>query len=104
MKVLIITDLDNTLYNWVDYFAPSFRGMVHALSKKSGVEEDLLIQEFRHVYNRHRSIEYSFSVQELNVFKDKSSEEIQELIKTAKGAFSRVRGKKLELYRSYLCN
>jgi len=39
---LLITDLDNTLYDWITYFANSFRAMVKDLATTLDVEEDLL--------------------------------------------------------------
>jgi len=95
---LILTDLDNTLYNWLDYFAPSFRAMVHALCKKIGISEEALIEDFKRIYREKRFIEYSFSVQELGICRGRSKEEIGNLIRVAKGAFSRVRRKRLQLY------
>ncbi len=59
MKTLLITDLDNTLYNWVDYFAPSFRGMAKALSREMGVSLDGLFEDFKEVFSRRGSLEYS---------------------------------------------
>lgn len=97
-KRMLITDLDNTLYNFVDYYAPSFRGMVHALAKKLDIPETELISQFKEVYALHSSLEYGFAVQELECVKHKNHTETLELIKIAKGAFSRVRQKNLVTY------
>lgn len=95
---LLITDLDNTLYNFIDYFAPSFRGMVHALAKKISIPEDELIPQFKKVFANHGSLEYGFVVQELSCVQERSQSDILDLIKIAKGAYSRVRQKNLEPY------
>ena len=29
IEVAILTDLDNTIYNWVDFYAPCFRAMLY---------------------------------------------------------------------------
>lgn len=97
-RVLLITDLDNTIYNFMDYFAPTFRGMVHALARTMKIDETLLIQEFREVFKKHHSIEYPFAVQELDSVKDRDIEEIKQLIKVARGAYRRVRNKRFEPY------
>ncbi len=97
-KVVLITDLDNTIYNFMDYFAPTFRGMVHALSSKLNVEEEVLIDQFKTIFKKYNSIEYPFSVQELPINKNKSDEEIAEIIKVARGAYNRVRNKNFEPY------
>jgi phosphoglycolate phosphatase len=98
MNRLIITDLDNTIYNWVDYFAPCFRAMVHALARETNEPEDDLIASFCHVYELHGSVEYAFSVQELPILQNRKEDEIAELVRIAKGAFKRVRDKRLEPY------
>jgi len=98
MSPIIITDLDNTIYNWVDYFAPSFRAMVHALARVMSLDEEVLIKDFRQVYARRQSLEYSYSVQELSACADRSVSEVAELVRTAKGAFSHVRSKNLKPY------
>lgn len=100
IKKLIITDLDNTIYNWVDYFAPSFRAMVHVISKMQKIDEDLIYEDFKNVYTIHKSLEYSYSIQELSICKNMDEQEINGLIKAAKGAFSRVRQKHLSPYYS----
>src|SRR5262245_33864374 len=95
---LLILDLDNTLYNWVDFYAPSFRAMVHVLAKATGFGEDALYDDFKQVYKDKRSLEYAFSVQELSLLRDRPTEEMDRLIALAKGAFSRVREAHLKPY------
>lgn len=97
-QVLVILDLDNTVYNFIDYFAPCFRGMVHALSRGLQVTEDALYEDFRRVFGTYGSIEYPFSVQELSFCKHLSKEEVANLVRVARGAFARVRTKHLEPY------
>ncbi len=97
-RALLLTDLDNTIYNWIDYFAPSFRAMVHVLSRETGLSESVIIEDFKRVFSRHKSVEYAFSIQELCLCRDRSPAEVLELIRLAKGAFSRVREKRLRAY------
>lgn len=51
-RPILITDLDNTLYNWVDYFAPSFRGMVHAISREMNLDEEKIYSGFKEVFKK----------------------------------------------------
>lgn len=97
-RAAILTDLDNTIYNWVDYFAPSFRAMVHVLARRTSVDEEAIVNDFRRVFNQHGSVEYAFSVQELRLCHDLSEPEVADLVRVAKGAFSRVREKNLKVY------
>jgi phosphoglycolate phosphatase len=95
----LFTDLDNTIYNWVDYFAPSFRAMVHVLSRELRVAEEELLLQFKDVYGKQGSLEYAFAVQELTVCRGLAKEEVERLVRLAKGAFSRVREKNLVPYQ-----
>jgi len=100
-KRALITDLDGTLYNWADFFAPSFRAMIHVLNRITGVDENRLIESFRRVYLEHKTVEYAFAIQELDIWESLkwSPEEIEKkAVKPAWGAFKRVRGKNLRLY------
>jgi FMN phosphatase YigB (HAD superfamily) len=97
-RPLLITDLDNTIYNWVDFYAPSFRAMVHVLSREMGLGEEAIIDEFRAVYGEKGSLEYSFSVQELPSVRCRGDHEVSRLVMVAKGAFSRVREAHLRPY------
>lgn len=63
-KVLLL-DLDNTLYDWVAFFAPAFRGMCQTLSEMSGLPTSVLYSEFRQIFARHGTVEYTFALQEL---------------------------------------
>lgn len=62
---LIIVDLDNTLYDWLTFFAPAIRGLCTRLSELSGCPMQVLYKEFREVFSFHGSVEYSFALQEL---------------------------------------
>jgi len=97
----LILDLDNTLYNWIDFFATSFRAMVHTIGRTTGLDEDAITDSFRRVYLKHNTVEYSFAIQELDVLANLglSPLEIQQkIVRPAKSAFSRTRSKHLKLY------
>lgn len=95
---LLITDLDNTLYDWVDYFAPAFRAMVHALSARLGLQEDALTDEFRKIYSEYGTAEYPFTVQLLPVVQSLDAGRREELIQVARTAFGGSRRKRLRPY------
>jgi phosphoglycolate phosphatase len=58
-------DLDNTVYDWVAYFAPALRGMCRKLSEMTGIASDTFLEELKAVFKRHGTVEYSFALQEL---------------------------------------
>jgi len=99
---LVITDLDNTLYNWVDYFVPSFNAMLQELARLTGLDETALRRSFQRVYRRHRTTEYAFAVQELDLLaKETTGLTVPEVLAKydpAIQAFRRVRRNSLHLY------
>lgn len=99
---LIITDLDNTIYNWVDYYAVSFRLMLAELVRITGIEESRLKASFKRVHQRHRTSEYAFAIQELDVLADQdrglSISERLTKYHSAIYAFRRKRKETLKVY------
>ena len=61
----LITDLDNTLFDWVDIWHRSFVAMFDEIVAISGVEPEILEKEFRQVHQRHGTSEYYFALIEL---------------------------------------
>jgi len=98
----IITDLDNTIYNWIDFYAPSFRAMVHVLAKQTNVSESRITQEFRDVFFRFGSTEYPFAIQNLNLCSTLTSERVRRLVYLGQMAFGRSRRKHLRAYPGVL--
>lgn len=94
----LLADIDNTLFDWPAFFAPSFRAMVHALEGKLNLPFETLINEFREVYGDKDSLEFSFSIQELASVKGLSKEDRDELIRAGRGAFRRVSKLRLQPY------
>jgi phosphoglycolate phosphatase len=64
----VVTDLDNTLYNWVDYIVPSLEAMVASLEATTGLPRVRIVQSLKAVYARHQSNEYPFAIQESELF------------------------------------
>ena len=64
----VVTDLDNTLYPWVDYIVPSLEAMVGSLEQTTGRPRIDIIQSLKAVYARHGSNEYPFAIQESSLF------------------------------------
>lgn len=62
---LLVTDLDNTLYDWVGFFAPAFEAMVVSLARHLACDEETLYGEFKSVHQRYRSSEQPFAVLEV---------------------------------------
>jgi FMN phosphatase YigB (HAD superfamily) len=99
---LVITDLDNTLYDWVGFYVPSFLAMVDEIQRLSGVDLPSLIQGFRDVHKRHGTSEYAFALQELEPLRQlhpgATSAELLKRYDSAIHVFRRERQTRLRLY------
>lgn len=98
VPTVLLADIDNTLYDWPAFFAPSFRAMVHVLAREMERPEEELYEEFKTVFNRHSSLEYAFAIQELDSVRDSDPERTRRLIKIGRGAFNSVQRKRLQPY------
>jgi phosphoglycolate phosphatase len=99
---LLITDLDNTLYDWVTFFSTSFRSMVTELVELLQVGEDVLLNEFKVVHQRYGNSEQPFAALELpslhRKFPELSREGLLEKIDSALHLFNSSRKRTLALY------
>tara|TARA_R110000851_G_scaffold35348_1_gene93038 strand:+ start:382 stop:1239 length:858 start_codon:yes stop_codon:yes gene_type:complete len=102
MKKLLICDLDNTLYDWVGYFVPSFYAMVDEAVKIIGCDQDLLLDDLKRVHQKHNDSEHPFALLEANVVKscypDKNRRELAQIFDPAFHAFNSERKRRLQLY------
>ena len=64
-KTALITDLDNTLFDWVEIWVRCFGPMLEKLAELSAVPKEVLIPEIRAVHKKHGTSEYSFLIDEL---------------------------------------
>jgi phosphoglycolate phosphatase len=64
----VVTDLDNTLYSWVDYIVPSLEAMVASLVATTGLPRVRIVQALKAVYSKYESNEYPFAIQESGIF------------------------------------
>lgn len=71
VKKAIICDLDNTLYDWVSYFVPSFYAMVRKACIILGCSEEDLLDSIRLVHQRHHDTEHPFALLETDIVSSK---------------------------------
>ncbi len=104
MKKLLITDLDNTLYDWVSFYAQSFNAMLEEISNITRIPQDILLQGFREVHRRHHSSEHPFAALEVEAitkhFKTTNKDELKKHLDPAFHAFNSRRKKTLTCYES----
>lgn len=63
---LIVTDIDNTVFDWVRYYVTSFNALLDTVAGIIGSSREVLAAEAKDVFSRHGSIEYPFLAQELD--------------------------------------
>jgi phosphoglycolate phosphatase len=99
---LLITDLDDTIYNWSAFYIPSFLAMLGEIHRITGVDKEALKRSFKRVHERHRTTEYAFAIQELDVLAeiDRGLSVEQRLAKYERAivAFRRMRKGTLRLF------
>lgn len=50
MVKLFITDLDDTLYSWLEFFVPALYDMAEEVSRILGIPEEQLLEEYKLVH------------------------------------------------------
>jgi phosphoglycolate phosphatase len=98
----VITDLDNTLYDWVTFFAHAFDAMLTELTRILSVERRVLIAEFKEIHQRYGSTETPWAALELPsarmMFPNATPAEMAQYLDPAFKAFSAERKRHLVLY------
>ena len=61
----VITDLDNTLYDWVAMWGAAFNAMLGVLVEQSGIDQSVIEAEARDVHRKYGTSEYSFLIESL---------------------------------------
>lgn len=99
---LLITDLDNTLYDWVSFYSQSFSAMAEELSKEINVPLDILLSEYKAIHQRFGNSEKPFATLELpsviSYFGTNDKILLQKKLTRVFSAFSSKRNHTLKLY------
>jgi phosphoglycolate phosphatase len=100
-KTALITDLDNTLFDWVELWLNSFSSMLDSIVEISGIPKEQLIPEIRDVHRKHGTSEYSFLIDELPSLKlSSNSKRAVDVFAPAINAYREKREQFLHLYPS----
>ena len=62
---VLVTDLDNTLFDWFDIWYTSFSAMLHEIERISEIPVEILEREIKAVHEKHGTSEYAFLIEEL---------------------------------------
>ncbi|MEL3921672.1 HAD-IA family hydrolase [Aeromonas enteropelogenes] len=71
MKKVLITDLDNTLFDWFNIWYHSFSAMLNEISRISGFSVEELKPQIKKIHQKHGTAEYAFVLEEIPLLKDK---------------------------------
>jgi FMN phosphatase YigB (HAD superfamily) len=63
---LVVTDLDNTAYDWLHSHVPAFEAQVAEMVRLTGLDEDELLDSYRRVHQRVHTSEYAYAFLELD--------------------------------------
>lgn len=98
---LVVTDMDGTLYSWIDYIVPAVEAMVDAVCEATGFQRIKVVQSLKAVYTKYESNEYPFALQESTLFAEfpefGSFDKL--IIEPARIAFAGARRKYLRPYQ-----
>jgi FMN phosphatase YigB (HAD superfamily) len=97
---LLITDLDNTLYDWVSFFAKAFEAMAEQLTVILGVDRQELFEEFKAVHRKYGDSEVPFAVRDLPSVRRRFGDSWKAQLDPALHAFNSARKRELRLYES----
>lgn len=99
---VLVCDLDNTLYDWVSYFVPSFYAMVDKTVELIDCDRDLLLDDLREVHKIYHDSEHPFALLETNTvknhFKGKTKSEVFDALNPVFHTFNSSRKRTLNVY------
>lgn len=99
---LLVCDLDNTLYDWVDYFVCAFYKMVDAAVPILECDREDLLDDLKHVHQSAGDSEHPFALLETKLvqqrFPDFGRQEMLEQLSPAFHAFNSARAQVLKSY------
>lgn len=99
---LLITDLDNTLYDWVSFYSQSFSAMAEELSKEINIPLNVLLSEYKVIHQKFGNSEKPFATLELpsviSHFGTNDKIFLQKKLTRVFSAFSSKRNETLKLY------
>lgn len=99
---LLVTDLDNTLYDWVTFFATSFTEMVEEATRILAADKEKLLDDLQLIHRKYHNSEQPFALLETdtvrNAFAGETPEQCASHLNEAFHAFNIARKRTLRLY------
>ncbi len=102
-RTTLITDFDNTLYDWFQMWHDCFSAMLKEIVRISGIDESTLIPQIRYIHQKYGTSEYAFLIEEIPALRAKFSQDnIRILFDDAIHAYRKARKRSLKLYDGVL--
>jgi FMN phosphatase YigB (HAD superfamily) len=98
MTTILITDVDNTLYDYVQFFAPPFRAMVKSISSETGVPEDVLYADFKSIFKEIGTFDYQYLIGRLAALRHLPISRLERVIDKGRKAWNWHRDRNLRPY------
>ena len=102
MIKLLVSDLDDTIYDWSGFFVPAFYAMADEIAAITGIDEDALLDEYRMTHQRLGSVEYPYATLQLPSIRKKypklSDDELKQVFRPAFHKFNSIRNSHLHLF------
>jgi FMN phosphatase YigB (HAD superfamily) len=98
MKKALITDADNTLFDWVDIWYRSFTAMLSKIEEITKIPQEELYYSISKIHQQHGTSEYSFLIEEIPVLRERYGSRAAHELAPAIDAFRSARRDALRLY------
>lgn len=99
---ILVTDLDNTLYDWVTFYSQALDALIEGVATLLSVSEAQVSSELKKVHERYGNSEPPFAILELpcvqSRFPSATRKELMQRLDPALHAFNSVRKRELVLY------
>lgn len=99
---LLILDIDNTLFDWFEFWSSSFGAMIEAVAQAAPIAKEQLLSEIRVVHTQHGTSEYAFVLNEVPCISGLPSAQREDVIRVGRDAYRAAREKSERLYPGVL--
>lgn len=99
-KYAVITDLDNTIYDFARYYEAGLTGLVSRICAEFDFTTGEATARLREVYTARRSIEYPFAIEEFPELRSMTEESRSKFVREALAAFWDAATGQLKAYRT----
>ena len=102
--IALVLDLDNTLYCWMDSFAPGLDAQITYIAKRTRMTKKCVRESFKGVLQKHGSVEIVNAANELDIWAETNLAytEIKDIQEKSTELFFKVFAENLTLFPTVL--